>query len=147
MPRAPRSHAPAIIASSAGAEAVRGKSSIASPPGAGAVQVRPRSRTTAPPVATATRVIQLTWLRTAARIRSTSSSNSVQSLDEHRLTHAAGHAHRLDPVGLVERLEVVEQRGHDPRSGHPERVAERNRAAERVELVVADAKLVLAGHD
>jgi HAD superfamily hydrolase (TIGR01509 family) len=38
---------------------------------------------------------------------------SGEPLDDHRHAHAAGDAHRLDPVGLVERLEVVEQRGHD----------------------------------
>src|SRR4051794_5887844 len=59
----------------------------------------------------------------------------VQPLDDHRLAHAAGGAHGLEPDRRVERVEVVEQRGHDARAGHPERVAERDRAAERVELL------------
>ena len=69
------------------------------------------------------------------------------AFDEHRHAHAAGHAHRLDAVGPVERLEVVEQRRHDARAGHPERMPERDRPAERVELLVGDPELFLARHD
>ena len=58
-----------------------------------------------------------------------------EALDEHRLAHPAGDAHRLDPVAAVDGVEAVEQRRHDPRAGHAERVAEGDRAAERVELV------------
>src|SRR5436305_11808328 len=60
----------------------------------------------------------------------------IQALDEHRLAHASGDAHRLDPVGAIHRPQPVEQRGHDPRARHAERVTERDRAAERFELVV-----------
>ena len=45
-----------------------------------------------------------------------------------------GDAHRLHPDRGVERVEVVEQRGHDPRPRHPERVPQRDRPAERVQL-------------
>ena len=51
------------------------------------------------------------------------------------------------PEPAVDGVEVVEQGGHDPRAGHPERVAERDRAAVGVELVRVDAELVAAGHD
>src|SRR5690242_15257082 len=71
----------------------------------------------------------------------------VQALDHHRLAHAAGHAHRLDAVAAAGGLQAVDERGHDARPGHPERMAEGDRAAERVELVVGDAELLLAGHD
>src|SRR3954452_13093298 len=86
---------------------------------------------------------------TASSTATTGSKSSplVEALHEHRLAHAAGDAHRLDPVGLVERLEVVEQRGHDPRARHAERVAEGDRAPERVQLVVVDPQLVLARDD
>src|SRR6478609_4611789 len=68
----------------------------------------------------------------------------VQPLHDHRLAHAAGDAHRLEAYRAVEGVEVVEQRGHDARAGHPERVAEGDRAAERVELLGVDAPLVAA---
>ena len=76
------------------------------------------------------------WIHTAS-----------EPLHDHRLAHPAGDAHRLQPDRAVERVEVVEQRGHDARARHPERVAERDRAAERVELLRVDAPLVAARHD
>ena len=48
---------------------------------------------------------------------------------------AAADAHRLEADRVVERLEVVDQRGHDARAGHPVRVAEGDGAAVRVELL------------
>ena len=71
----------------------------------------------------------------------------AEALDQHRLAHAAGDAHRLDPERAVERAQAVQQRGHDARAGHPERVAEGDRATERVELLVGDPELVPARND
>src|SRR5215208_4760486 len=76
-----------------------------------------------------------------------SPSETLQPLHDHRLPHPAGDAHRLEADRAVEGVEVVEQRGHDARAGHPERVAESDRAAERVELLRVDAPLVAARHD
>ncbi len=50
-------------------------------------------------------------------------TRSGEPFDQHRLPHPTGDAHRLDPVGTVERLQAVEQRRHDARPAHPERVA------------------------
>src|SRR5687767_11259662 len=66
----------------------------------------------------------------------------VQALDDHRHALAAGDAHRLEPVLLVHRLEVVQQRGHDARTGLPERVPQSDRPAVRVELLDRDVALV-----
>src|SRR3954451_12560232 len=46
----------------------------------------------------------------------------LQALDDHRLPLALGGAHRLEAERAVERLEIVEQRRHDARARHPERV-------------------------
>ena len=54
-------------------------------------------------------------------------SASAQALDDHRHALPAADAHRLEAPRLAGVLEAVEQRGHDPRAGHPERVAERDR--------------------
>src|SRR5207245_4456117 len=67
-----------------------------------------------------------------------------EAFDEHRHAHAARHAHRLHAVGRVERVQVVEQRRHDACAGHTEGVPERDRAAERVQLLIVDAQLLLA---
>src|SRR3954463_9398233 len=48
----------------------------------------------------------------------------VQPLDDQRLALALGDAHRLEADRLVERLEVVEQRGHAAQARHAEREAE-----------------------
>ena len=47
----------------------------------------------------------------------------AEPLDDHGLALAAGHAHGLEADRLVVGLEAVQQRGHDARAGHPERVA------------------------
>src|SRR6266851_3088197 len=59
----------------------------------------------------------------------------VQALHDHRHPLAAADAHRLEPVGLVLFTQTVEQRAQDARPGHPERVAKRDGATVRVELV------------
>src|SRR5438067_6099953 len=64
-----------------------------------------------------------------------SAPSRCEPLDEHRHPLAAAHAHRLEPDRRVERLEVVEERAHDPGAGHAVRVAERDRAAVRVQLL------------
>src|SRR3954452_24792660 len=71
----------------------------------------------------------------------------LELLHDHRLAHAAGHAHRLEAVGAAGLVEAVEQRGHDARAGHPEWVAEGNGSAERVELLGVEAPLLHARND
>src|SRR6266536_5609921 len=58
-----------------------------------------------------------------------------QALDDHRHALPTAHAHRLQAVGRVERLEVVEERAQDAGAGHPERMAEGDGATVRVQLV------------
>src|SRR5215208_441548 len=70
----------------------------------------------------------------------------VQALDDHRHALAAADAHRLEADRLVERLEIVEERVHDPRAGHPVGVAERDRAAVRVELLAERVDADLPAH-
>src|SRR5207248_6343388 len=70
----------------------------------------------------------------------------VQPLDEHGHALAAADAHRLEPDRAVHRLEVVEQRSHDPRASHPVRMAKRDRTAVRVELVAERVDADLAAH-
>src|SRR5919107_4530263 len=68
---------------------------------------------------------------------------SVQTLHEHGHALAAADAHRLEADGLVERLQVVQQRGHDAGAGLPERVTEGDGPAVGVELRLdVDAELV-----
>src|SRR5205823_9022662 len=71
----------------------------------------------------------------------------AKPLDEHGLSHAAGHAHRLDPQRAVERAQTVDQRGHDARAGHPKGVAEGYGATERIEPLLRNAELVPARND
>src|SRR5471032_1769199 len=66
---------------------------------------------------------------------SASPPRSAQALDEHCHALPAPDAHRLQADRPVHRLEVVQQRAHDPRARHPVRVAESDRAAVRVQLV------------
>ena len=49
---------------------------------------------------------------------------SAQSLDDHGHALAAADAHRLQAEGLVGMLQAVDERRHDARAGHAERVAE-----------------------
>src|ERR1019366_4860392 len=79
--------------------------------------------------------------------RGGSASAALQALDQHRHAHAAGNAHGLDAVGPFASLQAVQERGHDARARHPEGVPQRDRPAERVELLLVDAQLFPAGHD
>src|SRR4051812_24650893 len=105
--------------------------------------MRPKIGTTSLPRAghakAAARAPQSSRARTAAE---TTKRLLVQALHDHRHALAAGHAHGLQAVLLVERLEVVQQRRHDAGAGLAERVAERDRSAVRVELVERDVALV-----
>src|SRR5215472_15009867 len=71
------------------------------------------------------------WRSAAAAKR----PGSVQALDDHRHPLPAADTHGLQPVRLVERLEVVEQGAEDPGAGHAEGVAQRDRPSVRVQLV------------
>ena len=65
----------------------------------------------------------------------------VQALHDHGHALAAADAHRLEAEGVVRVLQAVEQRGHDAGAGHPERVAEGDRPAVDVELLLGDAEV------
>src|SRR4051794_1315443 len=82
----------------------------------------------------------------SARASARTFSGSADALDEHRHALPAADAHRLEADGAVERLEIVEQRPHDPRAGHAVRVAERDRAAVRIQLVAERVDAELAAH-
>src|SRR5207248_5433417 len=83
----------------------------------------------------------------AGTTRPTSNVNGnrsrLQPLDDHGHALAAADAHGLETDGLVQRLQVVDEGGHDAGPGLAERVAQRDGAAVRVELAVdVDADLV-----
>src|SRR5438445_8157016 len=59
----------------------------------------------------------------------------VDALDDHGQALASADAHRLDADGLAQRLQIVDERRHDPCTGLTERVTERDRATVRVQLV------------
>src|SRR4029450_4147553 len=66
----------------------------------------------------------------------------VKALDDHRLSLAAGDAHRLQPNLVIVCLHRVQQRAHDAGAGHPEGVAQGDRPAVGVELLQRDVALV-----
>ena len=70
---------------------------------------------------------------------------SAEALDDDRHALAAADAHRLEAEPAVARLEPVDERGHDPGAGRPERVAQRDGATVHVELVRVHAEVVGAG--
>src|SRR5699024_236614 len=72
---------------------------------------------------------------------------SAQALEHHRHALAAADAHGLDAEGLVLLAQVVEQGRGDARTGHAERVAQCDRAARDVQLVLVDAQLTLRADD
>src|SRR5689334_25303681 len=57
-----------------------------------------------------------------------------KSLDDGDVGLAAALAHRLQPVSAAGALELGEHRGHQPRAGGADRVAQRDRPAVRVDL-------------
>src|SRR6185437_12875948 len=70
----------------------------------------------------------------------------AQPLQDQRHPLAAADAHRLQPELLVVPLQRVDQRAGDARAGHPEGVADGDRAAVHVQLVQVDPQ-VLVGRD
>src|SRR4051812_38471014 len=81
----------------------------------------------------------------AATVRTSPRDSSAlrQALDEDGHALAAADAHRLDAPRLVVGPQVVDQRAHDAGAGHAERVAEGDRAAVRVQLILdGDAERV-----
>src|SRR5947199_10108922 len=64
------------------------------------------------------------------------SRGSAEPLHHHRHALPATDAHRLKADRLVVRAQPVEQRRGDARARHSERVAERDRAAVDVELLL-----------
>src|SRR5580698_10130161 len=70
----------------------------------------------------------------------------LEALDEHGHALPAANAHRLEPDRLVERLEIVQQRAHDPGAGHAVGVPERDRAAVRIQLLAERIDAELPAH-
>src|SRR6267143_6123673 len=68
---------------------------------------------------------------------------ALEAFNYHRHPLSAANAHRLQADRLVFGGEAVEQRTEDARPGHPERMAERDRAAVWIELLAegVDAQL------
>src|SRR5262249_36258169 len=64
--------------------------------------------------------------------------------DPHGHAPPAADAQRAQREGEVAFAELVGGRQHDARPGHPDRVAERDAAALRVQLVVVELELALA---
>src|SRR5207302_5659545 len=71
----------------------------------------------------------------------------TKTLDDHRHPLAAAHAHGFQADRLVFRDEAVQQGAEDAGPRHPEGMAERDRAAVRIELVAEwiDAELPCGG--
>ena len=64
-----------------------------------------------------------------------SERGSAEALQHHRHALPAADAHRFQTDRLIVRAEPVEERGGDAGAGHPEGVAEGDRAAVDVELL------------
>src|SRR5258708_20674600 len=64
-----------------------------------------------------------------------------EALHDHRHPLAAADTHGLQAEGPVPRLQVIDEGRHDTDAGHPERVAERDRAAMRVEPIHVPVQL------
>src|SRR5579872_6918761 len=77
--------------------------------------------------------------RTAAMTR------RLEPLDDRGVGHAAALTHGLQAVAAAGGLEVVQQRGHQLGAGATERVAEGDRAAARVQLVLVRTELLRPG--
>src|SRR3954452_11758582 len=63
------------------------------------------------------------------RITRSCTASPLQALDDGHVRLASTLAHGLQAVATARSLELVEHRGHEPRTGGPERVTERDRAA------------------
>src|SRR5690606_4251956 len=68
----------------------------------------------------------------------------LRALEQRREALAAADAHGDDPVAPARALELAEQQAREPRAGHAVGMADRDRAAARVELLVRDPELALA---
>src|SRR3954466_4677003 len=69
------------------------------------------------------------------------------ALDERGGAEAAAAAHRHEAELLVLVLELVQQRREQPRAGRAERMAERHRAAARIDAVHVGLVLARPGRD
>src|SRR5262245_32185672 len=72
--------------------------------------------------------------------------DSACGFEESRGAHAATDAHGDDAPALALALQLEEQRAGHARARHPVRVADRDRAAVRVELLHRDAEPVATVH-
>src|SRR5437764_1294297 len=80
----------------------------------------------APPTPKAADMMPVTTPRATVRTsrRRLGSRSLADALDDHGHALTAADAHGLETDVLVERLQVVDEGGHDPGAGHAERVAE-----------------------
>ena len=69
-------------------------------------------------------------------------SAHADALHDRRHAHAAADAQRREAVAQVACLELVDQRAEDHRAGGAQRVAQRDRAAVHVDLLVRDAQVL-----
>src|SRR5439155_21673814 len=70
-----------------------------------------------------------------------------QAFDDGDVGLTAALTHGLEPVAATRALELVEQGGHEARSGGTQRMAERDRAAVHVHLRQVEAALSLPCED
>src|SRR3989304_284894 len=101
----------------------------------------PGAKSTVPPTRPMARVA--TPMRTAMTMGITGS----EALEDDGVGHAATLADRLQAPAGTGPMHLVNQRGHHPRSGAPERMPERDRAAVDVGLVPIGAGLGEPGAD
>src|SRR6476620_2301663 len=135
---------PSLAATSSPGDVGRSMIVTATPRSIRAVAVA-SPRPEAPPVTTAELSVRSTWFPFRSYQAGRLCRLSVEPLDDGGVRHAAGLAHRLQPVAAAGLLEVVEQGRHEPGAGGAQRVAEGDRAAPRVELRVLDPELGLPG--
>src|SRR3954471_21847125 len=83
-----------------------------------------------------------------ATLAMTASRPSVQLLDRHRDALADADAHRRQRALAATLLHAVHRRHRQPRAAHPQGMAERDRAAMRVDEIgiLLDAELAQAGN-
>ena len=83
---------------------------------------------------------QTVWVQPEARARLRRRPR-VGALEERRDALADADAQRREPVATVAAAQLVQQRDDEPRAAHPERMAERDRAAVDVHLLLVEAEL------